>query len=439
MFCGNIKINKMEPMYQFDEDANILTIKCNSGELINENNIKVLNGNIFPNDYDVIFYRNKGFDYSGKKDSYDVDMLINKKYSDLGVSKIKFRLKELDYMLSGLKRIYENPFNFSNITIQDFNNLNSKDYEIEIEKKKMKFIIEHSYDVMSNSLSPINFHLSLSVKYDFKDDYDLIYKTINCVKKLFSFLCYRNNICFECIEIFDKNKDNKFLSNGIIKYYEKIYNEKDIEKDINKSVIPFYLVRDKFDNIFQRIIDNKIGLRYLPNSYSSRKTYLPPRLIMICSTFEFEFRESFGNKIEHKNKTLSNRKNVKNILDEVIKVKKLNSDEKAIIKRLKKLVDSENYSTMVREIIKKSDLFECISKSYYKKSFKPYDITPLCNTLETMRNNMAHYKIEGSYEESRLFAISFLEIIIYSMQLKCCGIDEKNIIEIIKSIFPKKI
>ena len=439
MFCGKIKINNVESMYQYNEEDNILIVKYISEEWINEIYTKVLVGNIFPQNKNIIFYRNTGFNYLSETVSYDVDMLINKKYSEHGISKIKFRLKELDYMLNGLERIHEDLLNFSNITIPDFDYLNSKKYEIEIDKNKMKFLIEHSYDVMPFSLSPLNFRLYFSIIYDFDDDFDLIYKTISCVKELFSFLCYRNNICFESIEISSKNQDDKFQPNGIIKYYEKLYKEKDIENDIRTSIIPFYLVRDNIGIIFQRIIDNKIGLRYLPNSFLSRKLYLPPRIIMICSTFEFEFRESFGNKVEHKKKTIKNRSKVKHLLDEVINNNKLSSDEKTIIKRLKKLVDGESYSTMVREIIKRSEIIGDISKKYYKRKNKVYDITPLCSTLETMRNSIAHYKIEGRYEEGRLFAINFLEVLIYSMQLICCKIDDDNILEIIKCVFPNCI
>ena len=300
----------------------------------------------------------------------------------------------------------------------------------------MKFLFEHSFSVVPNDLSPLNFDLYFSIIYDFDNDYDLIYKTIKYVKKFFSFLCYRSNITFECIKISYKNSNNRYEQNGIIKYFDNNITEKDVETDIKKSIIPFYLVRDNISTIFQRIIDNKVGLRYLPDSYYKRDKYFPPRLIMICSTFEFEFRESFGNKVEHKEKTIQERNHIKELLDNIILQNRLNSNEKSIINRIKKLADYESYSTMVREILKKSELIKSISKDYYSIHGKSYNITPLCNTLQTMRNDLAHYNINGRYEESRLFAIRLLEIMIYYMQLSCCNVSDDYIELIIKYIFP---
>ena len=435
MFCGIIGTNDAKTMYQFDETNNKLIVKYRSDEWINEISTKTLEGSIFPKNRNIIFYKESCFKYLCGTVTTNINMLIEKKCNKYGVSKIQFNLKELDFMFSDFNKINKDVFKRSDITIPTFEELNTKEYDIEIDKKKMKFLFEYSYTIAPNDLSPINFNLYFSIIYDFNNDYDLIYKTIKYVKKLFSFLCYRSNINFEEIKISYKNSDNKYEQNGIIKFFNESIIEKDLESDIKKSVFPFYLVRDNIDTIFQRIIDNKIGLRYLPDSYYKRDKYFPPRLFMICSTFEFEFRESFGNKVEHEKKTIQEREHIKNLLDNIILNNELNSKEKSIINRMKRIADSESYSSMVKEILKKSELINNISKDYYSIHGKSYNITPLCNTLQTMRNDLAHYNINGRYEESRLFAIRLLEIMIYCMQLSCCNISDDNIVFIIQYIF----
>ena len=435
MFCGTIVNDDVESMYQFDEANNKLVVKYNSDEWINKISTKSLEGTIFPKNRNILFYKESGFNYLFGTVTTNINMLIEKKYIKYGISKIKFNLKELDFMFSDFNKIKGDLFKHSDVSIPTFEELNTKEYDIEIDEKKMKFLFEHSFSIVPNDLSPLNFDLYFSIIYDFDNDYDLIYKTIKYVKKLFSFLCYRSNITFESIKISYKNGNNKYEQNGIIKYFDNNTTEKDVETDIKKSIIPFYLVRDNISTIFQRIIDNKVGLRYLPDSYYKRDKYFPPRLIMICSTFEFEFRESFGNKVEHKEKTIQERNHIKELLDNIILHNRLNSNEKSILKRIKKQADSESYSTMVREIFKNSELMKSISKDYYSIHGKSYNITPLCNTLQTMRNDLAHYNINGRYEESRLFAIRLLEIMIYYMQLSCCNVSDDYIELIIKYIF----
>ena len=434
MFCGTIINNDVESMFQFDEANNKLIVKYRSDEWINEISTKILEGIIFPKNSNIIFYKESGFNYFWQTVTTNIDMLIEKKDIKFGISKIQFNLKELDCMFRDFNKINKDVIKNFDITIPTFEELKTKEYDIEIDKKKMKFLFEYSYTIAPNDLSPLNFNLYFSIIYDFNNDYDLIYKTIMYVKKLFSFLCYRNNIFFENIRISYKNND-KYEHNGIIKYFNENITEKDLDLDIKKSIIPFYLVRDSFSTIFQRIIDNKIGLRYLPDSYYKRDKYFPPRLFMICSTFEFEFRESFGNKVEHKEKTIQEREHIKELLDNIILNNRLNSNEKSIINRMKKQADSESYSSMVREILNNSELINSISKDYYSIHGKSYNITPLCNTLQTMRNDLAHYNINGRYEESRLFAIRLLEIMIYCMQLSCCNISDDYIELIIRYIF----
>ena len=182
------------------------------------------------------------------------------------------------------------------------------------------------------------------------------------------------------------------------------------------------------------MIKDRIGMRYIPHDQYDKIVYIPERIIMICSTFENEFRLLFNDKINHKPSSIKKKEKIKSILEDVINNNELKTDEKRKIKKMIDSLDYENYSSKVNEVLKKYPFIEEQVKDIYVKYNKKYNRNNFTTSLEKLRNSIAHYKIDAIITENRIVILMGLERIILSLQLIDCGMEIENI-----NLFVKKL
>ena len=105
----------------------------------------------------------------------------------------------------------------------------------------------------------------------FETTYDMefilgIYLTI---KKLFYFLCYRQSIQINSIDLFRQDDKGRYLSAGEL--FILFGNEEIEDKKIIDKTIQYRLVQNHFEDLIKLITDEKIYLEHIPIDYEASK------------------------------------------------------------------------------------------------------------------------------------------------------------------------
>lgn len=435
IYSGNVIVKDIS--YNFDYNEKILRVRFSNVDELKDYSSNVLIGKLFPYDNKIIFYReNKYYDLFYIR-SFDCDLVFKYKnsiHNDEKIKRLKFELNELDHFFDFdtspyNNMILENIKRASEIEFHSDYNINNEKIRILIDNKEMKYSIEVDGTYSKGQLQPFSYKKYLSIYYDFDDDYNLIYKTINIVRNLFAFLNYRKNIKFNSILFSMIDENNMYYDIGNIDFNSLFYNELVTDEYIKLSCIKYSYIHKYLPIIFQNIIDEKIGIRNIPDNQITKGVYTPERIIMIASSFEMIYK-SLNISVEHSRRSIDSKDKIATSLDNLIDSEKFKSSEKGILKRFKDRLYDESFSSKINEVLKRYKFIEKEVIDIYNRYSRNYLKSNFSTTLETLRNNMAHYNLEENIKENRVVALIGLEVITYSLQLIKCGVDEKTVIRI---------
>lgn len=442
VYSGTIELNN--EFYIFDYNNRILRVKFPTSKKSNNYSTNTLCGKLFPFNNKIIFFREKEYSNFYSVRAFDSDMIItysNSSFNDKLIKRLRFELDELDcfydfdssnYNYSLSKRL----LHLSNITFH-CNSIESKKFSLCIDNNDMLYSIEVVGSYSPDSLQPFSYKVFLSIYFDFDYDYSLIYKTIDNVRKLFSFLSYRKNIKFKSI-LFSMVDDNNYYDIGHIEYNSIFYNDYVSPEYIKKSTLKYSNISNFLPTIFQNIVDEKVGIRNIPDNQMIKNISSPERIIMIASSFEMIY-DALNISIKHSPKSLNSIEKISLGLEDLINSSSFNHSEKEKIHFFQKRLYDESFSSKLNEVLKIYQFIESEVKKvfkYYGKNYVRYNLTL---SLERLRNSMAHYKLDVDISENRAVNLKCLEIITYALQLVKCGMDEENIIDVISILLDYKV
>ena len=333
-------------------------------------------------------------------------------------------LNKMDWGLDGKIGVSTKPFN-ETTTAKEIFNINDK-------KLFLYFGISIS-STYKTGQSPISLNSTMFIEFDPTDDYEFIISLIKVAKQLIQYLCYRKNVIFSSVEIAAPR--HKGLHETFATLYET--NENNIEEiypNAKERLIKYDYLQGHFGDILNDIINEKIYLEHIPESYELGRHINAGRFVMITAAFEWEFKRNYPEGIEKRQKTKEAEENVTKIIDNLIKDN--SGKSKDILKFLKKLIKTDNLESRIVEYGKQygtiSDIF---GNNLYNINDEQLNYKKMGKRLSDQRNHFAHGDIDKEFIGLSLLDLIYLEYVIYIMQLKFYGLDDDKIKNAINDLF----
>jgi len=309
----------------------------------------------------------------------------------------------------------------------------------------------------SFSKTPISIQANLRLRFEETDDYIFLHNLIGNVEKLLQFLCYRKNINFTTIRFeeysigavaelqqnlsnFVGKKIPEQEGNGCTekKHYTcaKLVESELLMRDENEDVIkkryiPYCSLDGKLSDIFQDVIDGKLYLRHILDTFSLGNRITPANFIMIMAAFEGEYDRLNPTKIQ-KRKKVQAQNAVRVTLEKHIM--NTTGEEKSIYRRFLNQVEYRPLMDEIHSSMKKHlDVIQIFGK--YRCETNEFDSLKIAKRLATQRDAFAHGNLAKPFEMESVHDIRLMEYLVFTMQLSKYKIPDENIIGIIKKLF----
>ena len=333
-------------------------------------------------------------------------------------------LNKIDWGLNGKIGVSTKPFD-ETTTEKEVFNMDGK-----------KLLIYFGISISSTyktGQAPIGLNSTMFIEFEPTDDYRFIINLIKVAKQLIQYLCYRRNIVFSSVEI------SAPTSKGPHEPFATLYatNENNIEEiypNDKEKLIKYDYLQGHLGNILNDIVEEKIYLGHIPESYELGRNINAGRFVMITAAFEWEFKRNYPKGIEKSKKTKEAEIKVTKIINNLIKQNSGKSKE--ILKFLKKLIKTDNLESRIIEYGKHyrnvSDVF---GNHLYNINNEELNYRQMGKRLSDQRNHFAHGDIDKEFIGLSLLDLIYLEYVIYIMQLKFYGLDDNKIKYAINDLF----
>ena len=311
----------------------------------------------------------------------------------------------------------------------------------------------------SFSKTPISLQANLQLRFEETDDYGFLLNLIWNVERLLQFLCYRRNINFTAIRFEEYSigaaaefqqslrnlANNEKLESKDGEYTEKkcyicaklaeseLLTRVENKNVIEKRYIPHCSLDGKLSDIFQDIIDGKLYLRHMPDTFSSGNRVNPANFIMIMAAFEGEY-DRLNPPEAQKPKKLQAQNAVKEQLETL--VSSSTGEAKSIYKRFIKQVAYRPLKDEIHSTIKKHlAVIEPMGKYLY--AVKKLELNPakISERLAEQRDAFAHGNLAKPFDYASALDIRFMEYLVFIMQLSKYEIPAENIKGIVKKLY----
>lgn len=369
---------------------------------------------------------------------YDINHETNDMYDVKG---IRFKGPEINYFYN-VSDYIKTDFKTKNNSFDKFSlELNSKD-----DKKFGKFRW-HNYSVSvkgsfswkkeNDTYGPleINSLLILELSRSCNDLKKLI-ELIQIQDVVMFFNCYRKNITYTEIDTYCYTKDGLKRKIGNFYVFDDEYSDFNEKKEILKQIITLNDTSEEYSQIYKLCVDNNLYTTHICSNYHDRHLYTPARILSIIIAFEHSFKIFYPN-IEIQSPELNIAKEeINNFIDN--KITSTTGKLKKKYKNIKNSIDKidVSYGEHLKYALNDNYkiLKEFIGKRYQVKN--PRFVISSCSTrVNTIRNQMAHGKLDINYKPINSNDIYLIELLLYSMALKHIGLRDDLIISKIKCLF----
>lgn len=277
-------------------------------------------------------------------------------------------------------------------------------------------------------------HEDLMFEFDATDDYRFVLRLWYIGKQFIQFLCYRKNVEFSKVELAAP------CENGTHETFAELYVlDEGVDTEIQTLKDGRYIkqayISGHEGQILSDIASEKLYLRHLPDSFQSGKHIDAARFVMITAAFEWEFDRLFPDGICKSKERVEAELIVSQKLNELIDTS--SGKTKKIYKSLLKCI--ERRPSLANKIEKiGSDmgaLLEPFGQQLYGFNKEELNYTDMGKRLGDQRNYFAHGDLDKDFIGLSLLDLIFLQRIIYAIQLKISGLEDKQIQRAINDLF----
>lgn len=322
------------------------------------------------------------------------------------------------------------------ITTQDFNASTTDKQRFEVDGKEV-FSYFSVYRTIGLRISepPLNFKTTLSFEFEATDDYDFIFQLWLIALKFIRFLCYRKNVFIPKVDIAAPYKDGKhqpFATMYIINQDGEV--EEKALKD--GRYIKQVHIAGKEGEILSDIANGMLYYKHIPER--SKRNYDEARFIMIVTAFEWEFKRLYPNGVKKSEARIKAENEVKEELKRLID--ESSGKKKKIYKKLNRQVRMDLLQSKIIQVSKDfSNIIDVFGKHLYHLNNEELKYSEMGKRLSDQRNHFAHGDLDKEFIELSFLDLMFMEYIVYAMQLKYYGVEDKEIQKSINELFRRML
>lgn len=320
--------------------------------------------------------------------------------------------------------------------------LNTQNFDLTTTDKQ-KFMVDDKevnvYFGISRTISnkienpPLTLKSVMYFEFDATDDYGFILRLREIARDFISFLCYRNNIIINRIELSTPKDDGKHHE------FATMYNvdqKRELEKKpLQKGrYIKQIHIAGKEGRILSDIASDNIYMRHLPETFESGHHINAARFVMITAAFEWEFKRLYPEGVKKSDKRID----AENTVYEEIQnsIEDNTGAKKQIYKFLLRLVKSDSLQSEIIQIGKDfSGILDVFGNHLYRLNGQELKYSEMGQRLATQRNNFAHGNLDKDFIGLSLLDLMFMEIVVYVVQLKYYDLSNIEIQRSINELF----
>lgn len=403
-----------------------------------------LTGKCNENGKDLIFITKKGSNIGSYNDILIVNVAgyILCKYDNAPICKMTFHCPELDciYPVSQGFKIAEEENEFEErgivkIITNDFERTSTewKSFRVNGKEIQVRFGISRTVGWKVGQ-PPLVLQSNMIFKFEPTNDYAFIVKLWLIAKEFIQFLCYRKDVYFP--EVFlskPSERDKKTIRFATLNMWEEL-REGNIKSLKRGRFIKLSYLSGMEGLILNDIAENRLYTRHIPDSYESGCHIDAARFVMITSAFEWEFKRLYPDGITKSKKTLAIEATVAEEIQKLV-----DNSTKDIKKKYKFLlgrVDSQSLQEKIMYAGKDlNDIIDVFGKQLYSLNDVELIYSEMSKRLSDQRNHFSHGDLDIDFIDDSLLDVVYTERIVYAMQLKYYGIEDRLIQKAINKLF----
>ena len=246
-------------------------------------------------------------------------------------------------------------------------------------------------------------------------------------------MCYRKNVFLPVADLSTPAEEGK---TRIFATFTML--GEDGEEDLEALKKGKYIKLAYLSGVEGRILNDialrRLYARHIPDTYASGCVVNAARFVMITAAFEWEFKRLYPDGITKSEETLA----IEAAATE--EIQKLIDNSTGSLKRkykfLRKLISSDSLQSEIVHIGNEiGSIIDLFGKRLYSLNDTELLYSEMGKRLADQRNNYAHGNLDIDFIDNSLLDLIYTERIVYAMQLKLSGVDDKNIQRAINDLF----
>ena len=314
----------------------------------------------------------------------------------------------------------------------DVTTTEKKTFQVDGKDVSVRFSISRSFSQKIGQ-SPLSLCSVMSFFFEPTEDYSFIVRLWFIAKEFLQFMCYRKNVFLPTADLSTPADDEKTRTFATFNMLGE-EGDGEIQTLKNGRYIKLDYLSGQEGNILNDIASRVLYTRHIPDSYVSGCSKNAARFVMITAAFEWEFKRLYPEGVSKSEKTLE----VEAIATETIQklIEESTGDLRKKYKYMKKHISDDSLQD---EIVHVGKTLGEVIDSFGKMLYTLNDAELLCSKmgerLSKQRNNFAHGNLDMDFIDDSLLDLVYLERIIYAMQLKKYGIEDKTVQHAINELF----
>lgn len=357
------------------------------------------------------------------------------------ISKIAFTCPELDYIhpvTQGVSSVIDQEQFYSrgimSVQTMDYDTTTTelKSFQVDGHKVSVRFGISRTFN-LNIGHSPITLCSTMSFLFEPTEDYAFIFKLWCVAKEFLQFLCHRKNVYIPIVDLSTPTNDDNTRLFATLKIIGE-HGESEIETLRDRRYIKLAYLDGTEGRILDDIASRRLYTRHIPDTYASSLIINAARFVMITAAFEWEFKRLYPDGIKKSSKTLEIEAKA---TDEIQKLINNSSGElKHKYKFLKRLISTNSLQAeLIHTGMELGEIVDIFGKVLYSLNDTELIYAEMGKRLSEQRNNFAHGNLDIDFIENAALDLVYAERIVYAMQLKYYGVNNKSIQRAINDLF----